>query len=199
MEVITPELRKNLSQQNWEDIILKLTSYANYIIKRLCWNSSYGNLPRGLKADDIALEAIEKVWTGSRNWNPDKIPDLLLYLKGVVKSLLSNLVNSNDNRKYIISIDQTNCQSNGDLIDQIKDNSSSIDSTVEFEEIRKMIWKDIKWDEDEFLVLTGLEEGLKPKQISEELNLSIDKVYIVQKRIKRKVEKLLKEKIKIEV
>ncbi len=55
------------------------------------------NLPRGESVDSIVSLAFEKVLTGERDWNPEKEPDLKIYLLGVIESLLSHLSRHKDN------------------------------------------------------------------------------------------------------
>ena len=43
-------------------------------------------LPEGQEAADLVHEAVEKVLSGERQWDPVSVPDLQVYLTGVVRS-----------------------------------------------------------------------------------------------------------------
>lgn len=87
-----------LSQQNWDEILLKLINYARMKVAKLRWKTrSQDVLAGGCAADDLACNAIELFINCTRQWNNMRYPDLLEFLKSIVDSLISNLVNSADN------------------------------------------------------------------------------------------------------
>lgn len=89
-----------LEQANWIKIGLRLTKYATSKTKHLGWRTkNYDSLAQGKTPEDLAYKAIEKVFSGDRQWNPDKNPDLLDYLESVVDSLVSHLVESQNNKR----------------------------------------------------------------------------------------------------
>jgi len=75
----------------------RLTIYAQRKFARLGWqhNGIYES-PRGHKPEEIAAEAIVKVIDGTRIYNARKCPDLLQFLRGVVKSIISHITDSSD-------------------------------------------------------------------------------------------------------
>lgn len=79
---------------------MRLTAYSAWRSSNLRWRrSSLGVLAAGKSAEDLAAEAIEKVLSGERRWDPAR-GELLPYLRGVVDSLASHLATSHDNRLY---------------------------------------------------------------------------------------------------
>src|SRR4051812_15603420 len=99
----------NFLRYDWNVIANKLISfvisYLNSFVKK---NYKEWNLPKGYKAEDVAYQAIADVLDGTRNWNADKEPDLLNYLKfSVCRSIISNLLSSAHN-KAIIKTDEDN-------------------------------------------------------------------------------------------
>ncbi|NMA26133.1 MAG: hypothetical protein GX934_00010 [Burkholderiales bacterium] len=93
---------KRLNAQDWNFLSVKLERYALMKVQRLAWVTGGGdnpNLPKGLSAEDLAVEAITRVLEGKRSWNPDKEPDLFKFLCDVVDSLVSHLVNSEEHRE----------------------------------------------------------------------------------------------------
>ena len=99
---ITPQASKALqqvSEEEWKHLILDLGLYASSVSHRLTWRTgNAGNLPRGETVESIVSQAIEKLYAGERNWDPERDPDLGNYLRDVIDSLLSHLVTSFDNR-----------------------------------------------------------------------------------------------------
>jgi len=63
-------------------------------------------LPGGETADSIVSKALEKIFSGERKWDPDANPSLKKYLMDVIDSLLSQLANGEDNRKFEIILDK---------------------------------------------------------------------------------------------
>jgi len=52
----------NFDEIDWEDIILKLTAYAQFLINKntKAWSRGVNALPKGFEAKDFALETIKK-------------------------------------------------------------------------------------------------------------------------------------------
>ncbi len=93
---------QQLKQQPWEDIILKLDAYALSKARRKYWPSGSKDgqtLLGGCSPQDIAREAVRRVFEGNRKWNPEKDPNILKYLKGVIDSILSSMVESAENKE----------------------------------------------------------------------------------------------------
>lgn len=84
------------------ELVKRLTYHADCKLMRLRWRGltirSGGAVPGGVEATDLAAQAIVDVIEGTRKWDPVKDPDLLRFLKGVVDSKVSNLVNSAENK-----------------------------------------------------------------------------------------------------
>ena len=59
-------------------------------------------LPEGQEAADLVHEAVEKVLSGERQWDPVRVPDLPVFLIGVVRSLASHLVTGGSSREVVI-------------------------------------------------------------------------------------------------
>ena len=93
---------ERLNAQDWENLSVRLERHAHWKVQRLGWVTGSGenpNLPKGMSAEDLAYQAIERVLTGTRSWNPDKEPDLFKLLCDVVDSLVSHLVNSEEHKE----------------------------------------------------------------------------------------------------
>jgi hypothetical protein len=90
-----------IENQDWDDIIKRLTSYANHLVAGNSWLQSRAGLPPGGKGgEDYAMNAIRKLFesekTGKRKWDPERV-NLFVFLKGVVRSDISTDVESVEN------------------------------------------------------------------------------------------------------
>ena len=92
--------RALLDQANWDEIILQLSKYALSKLRRLDINvsSPLAGMDLNHVAEEQVMEAIRKVWDETVTWDYEKKDDLLIFLKGVVKSLVSHLC---DNEEYL--------------------------------------------------------------------------------------------------
>ncbi len=59
-------------------------------------------LPEGQGAADLVHEAVEKVLSGERQWDPVSVPDLHVFLTGVVRSLAFHLVTGGSSRELAV-------------------------------------------------------------------------------------------------
>lgn len=85
-----PTVEQALRDADWADLGVRLTAYAVWKARNLAWRHGRGELTLGARTpDDLAAEAILKVLSGERGWDPRRGP-LLPYLQGVVDSLLSH-------------------------------------------------------------------------------------------------------------
>lgn len=72
--------------------------YALSVSKKLFWRTrSCIELPKGETIDSIVSLAFEKLYSGEREWEPQKDPDLKKYLMDVIDSLLFHLSTGKDN------------------------------------------------------------------------------------------------------
>jgi hypothetical protein len=97
-------IRNLLDQQDWEEIIQRLTKYANKLVAANAWLRLRGGTPPGGKlGEDYAMQAIKKLFTsestGTRIWSPE-LP-LLVFLKGIVRSDISTEVEGKENTSTI--------------------------------------------------------------------------------------------------
>jgi DNA-directed RNA polymerase specialized sigma24 family protein len=74
-----------------------LTIYAQRRFARLgWWHNGIFESPRGHKPEEIAAEAIVKMIEGTRTYDAQKCPDILQFLRGIVKSDISHIIDSFD-------------------------------------------------------------------------------------------------------
>jgi len=194
---------------NWDDIILNLTYYAVFRFERYGWKS---NLPKGNSPADVALNAIGKVLNGTREWDPDKYPDLLTHLKWIVKSDVEHLSSSLEHKKtgrmpVVIKEDGTEVELGETACEHTHSISAKV-LTPEEELITKQkkgyennllaeLHDAVKGDEDLELLLLCFEEGIdKPEKIAIEADWDINKVYNLKRKLLRKAAKVGKKNIR---
>ncbi|RZJ92656.1 MAG: sigma-70 family RNA polymerase sigma factor [Chryseobacterium sp.] len=162
-----------LDKFDWSKAIIQLAAYA------ISLNQWTGNrLPKGLEPEDLVMQAIEKVYSGARDWNPGQDEDLLKYFKSVIKSIFSNETKSKDAEVgYIDDL--------GNDFDVGAQNN--YDEELYCRQLDSSVISSIRADPDLLLVYKGLKDGLSPADIEQEYGLPIKEIRNSQKRLHRKV------------
>jgi hypothetical protein len=192
-----------LEAADWKTIIFKLTRYAYWISRKYSWYSGKNDLlSAGKTHEDIACEAVEKIWKGTRDWDPDKYPDLLVHLKWIVKSDIEHLFSSSENQTTVgISEIRYKEDSQMNCIENLPESSfivpgktSSPDAELDVNErnaynnkLLNELYKKVEGDEDLGLLLICFEEGIdKAAEIAKQTGWEISKVYNLKRKISRK-------------
>jgi hypothetical protein len=200
-----------LDAQDWPDIIRRLTYYAISRAKIYSWN--FGNsdeLPAGKTPEDIACSAIEKVWSETRAWNPEKYPDLFQHLKWIVKSDIGHLFSSSEHKlrkresedndtlnptnDYDETCHDTSLVTEGSANIYSAEEKLIIQEEKELEErLKEKLYELVKGDDDLEMLLLFFEDGIdKPETIALEMNWDINKVYNLKRKLFRKASKVYK-------
>lgn len=176
------QLLNKLNKEDWEKLIPKLHYYSLNKLRRFQFLYDLYNVNN--LANEFADEAIRMVWEEQRKWNLSYYPELYSFLKGIVDSLISNFIKSKE-------VEITEAIPEGDFIDfeQIARNAEDDFILRETEEEITLILKN---DLDAAQVFECLKDGLKPKEIADELNWEINSVYNVLKRVQRKLKVYVK-------
>jgi hypothetical protein len=95
------EMLKQMTHDQWENINSELKQYARRRGSRHFYRGGRDVLPNGDSFESLPNTAIQKLFSGARDWDPDQRPDLLTHLKSIVKSLVSHSVESFDNRRLV--------------------------------------------------------------------------------------------------
>jgi len=147
-----------LEKQDWPVVIKSATLHAIYQLKYYgLWNR------RGIKgysAEEIAMEAIEKVYMGEWKWNPEK-SSLIDYLKfHVIRGLVSNLQKSSEFKS-------TDDKESTEIYWVTEHNGDDIIDSISRHQIIEFIRRDISADEEVCIVFEELLTGLKRGEICE--------------------------------
>jgi hypothetical protein len=92
------EAISRISDDEWRGIAVELERYALSVSRHLRWRTNNAlELPGGETVGSIVSKAIEKLFSGDRDWDPETQPEIKDYLKGVIDSLLNHLAESQEN------------------------------------------------------------------------------------------------------
>jgi RNA polymerase sigma factor (sigma-70 family) len=160
--------------------MLELTNYALHRIWSLKWILPADTLPKGLQAQDLAKEAIKKVYSGERQWDPARNPDLVKYLKGIVKSDIGHLVRSPDH-----SVQRDSGESQSDGIGSCCDPNPTPEERLGAIELKRRILDCVSEEDGLRPVLLGLLKGKKPRELASELGCDRNEIYARVKKIRR--------------
>ncbi|PWJ42664.1 sigma-70 RNA polymerase sigma factor region 4 domain-containing protein [Sediminitomix flava] len=162
---------------DWKPLILKLTAYTlKYMqYKRI-------NL-RGIESEDLVGEAIEKVFTDKRKCQFSDEESLFDELKSIIRSIVDN---TNKKKANQLRADTKDFHEVGQ--------SDFIENDIDAQELDNAIAKQMRGDPELCLVFKALKEGYKPREVSDEYHIPINKVQNAQKKLRRIAEKLLSER-----
>jgi len=185
-----------LEAANWDEIILDLVNYSLWQARRYKWRSGNATqLPEGKTPTDIALGAIEKVWSKTRGWDSDKYPDLLTHLKWIVKSDMQHLFLS---KEHQITSSMPEFEDGTENVTNYseRDQEPSAEEQLIIKEKEKKLMDELaialKGDEELELLLMCIEDGIvKAEAIALETSWDITRVYNAKRRFHRLTSKIL--------
>jgi hypothetical protein len=188
--MVQEKILELLESADWKDITFRLTHYAFWKACRYTWKSgSPDQLPGGRTPKDMALDAIEKVWTGVREWDPDKYPNLYTHLKWIIDSDIDHLFKSKEHDKS-----QRVPEAEFDRASETPNPEEQLiakENMALEEEIRDEIYKMVEADEDLETLILCFEEGIdKPQDIAEQTGWDVSKANNVKRKLFRKAAKL---------
>jgi len=185
----------SVTEDQWAEYNRRLTLHAGGFFIAYGWrtNSNWAG-PGGVTPGDIAAEAILKVLDGTRRYDPAACPDLLTFLRNVVRSQVSHLAGAADTQR-VRPMPQIRLNDADDPVDMEPegDEPSPLENCIKKEIVDKL--KAVAAQEQDDLV-TGIVECLdenitKPAEIAELLNVDIKTINNAQKRLWRKAERVL--------
>lgn len=169
-----------ITNDEWEDIILRLQSYTRKLVKEKGWfrGEKAGIFLSGKEIDDYVFEAIGRYLKNPEKHNPTK-RSLVEYLKKhIIRSLVNNDLVSAENQTSIDvfayekgSEDENDSAS---FLDSILPHAEAFfDEEIDFKEIMSYIESEVKGDtiaENIFFGISGY--GLKRAEIMEEFGMT---------------------------
>lgn len=196
---LTLEKLQQVSEKEWKHIYKALVLYADLKLK--IFGFEVRTEIDTVDAESFAAQSIEKLFDGSRAWDYERFPDLLIHLKGIVKSLLSNHFKAS--RKSIV-------KSKIDIHNEKDDNTDDF-TTVEInndieifdDSPEELIIAAEKWaeieasfgdDQDGCVMFTDWLDGNAPRDIADAYSFNIKDVYNSIRKGKRNVKSLFRKK-----
>jgi DNA-directed RNA polymerase specialized sigma24 family protein len=153
------------------------------------------NLPRGESVDSIVSLAFEKVLTGERVWNPEKEPELKLYLMSVIDSLLSHLSRHKDNTALTAMPETAAHAGRGAIMDWQAQPLANPETALLMQEQKRCEAQAVQMlldtSQDDPVVaqmIQAMQAGhAKAGEIAEVLGIAVTEVYNAMKRLDRKI------------
>jgi hypothetical protein len=206
--LVDPDVQERLAGADWDRITLLLVDYATSKVRRLKWRTGdRESLPEGKTPEDLAYEAIEKVLSGDRKWDPAGCPDFVEYLKGVVDSLVSHLVISEEHLRVRRMPQTEEGQEVEELLTLAKPGAETAEHLVtiqidpEAQTVGKMeaerfvgeIFEEIAGDKELDVVMDALLRGnVKPREIAADTGIDIERIYKLREKLDRAVNRVEK-------
>jgi hypothetical protein len=151
----------------------------------------------GKSALDFAQVAIAKFGDGRRKWNPEACPDFLMFLKGVVRSLISNAARRSAQHSQV---DITTCPEAEGTGDDLGNKTllppDKLLIMKEEEANRHQFWKDFKMvlhrrgDEELLCFIEALEIGWSTTvELSKNTGIAEKRIYELRRKLNDKMSK----------
>ncbi len=200
------EAVSRISDDEWRDIALELERYALSVSRDLRWRTRNPvELPGGETVTSIVSKAVEKLFGGDREWDPEKEPDIRKYLRGVIDSLLNHLAESQDNTLITVAPEpgspnhlawESGSRKRDPAVDWLVPPQRSPDAALLQQQQAALEDRALGLLMDEcgdnpvlMAVLEAMMDGYdKPAEISKHKGISVKDVYNAIKRLDRKLE-----------
>lgn len=184
--MVPPDTLDRLRAADWEQLFPDLVTYASWRAAGLPFTKGGGELPQGYEPKDLVREAVTRVFEGRRVWDPSRDPDLLDYLKGVVKSLASNLVTSADHVHRTAELDGEAVDL--DTFEGIRPSPMDLAASAQCEEeLRQLVEEATADDPGLATVAMGLEDGMRAAEIAAEFSMEVGDVYGLTQKLRRRL------------
>jgi hypothetical protein len=189
----TLEKLLSIPEKEWVKIYKELVLFAHFKLTK--FGFEHRSELDNITCEDFAITAIEKIFDGSRAWDYERFPDVIIHLKGVIRSLISNHFKASDRSKV------RKAESVGDpiaealLLDDVKQELTEDDpeTILISEEGWKQIELQFNEDIEGFLVFCEYLDGHPPREIAKSLSIDVTLVYNTVKRGLRILKKALKD------
>lgn len=183
-----------LTQDQWKRLIDRLTIYAQRKYIRLGWckRGQYRS-PSGQGPEDIASEAIMLLFEGKRNYDEQKYPDLIMYLRSVVDSVIYHIIKSADFQK---TKPMPKIITAGGETKEIEIESEEADPSQVYvqndlsDKMNSILQEKFAQDKVVSGILECMKAGIyKDSEIAECCDIEVKEVYNAQKRLRREFDK----------
>lgn len=183
-----------------ERIYLALVSYADRMA-RICGWTSGKVLPTAASPQSVVHDIVVKVLQGTRGWDPGKEPDLLVAMKGMVRSDIGHLFERvetertepiNKSRPDGTERSEEDIASGGKTPEELLLDTER--TKLAFTAM-DLILQEIGNNEELELVFLALNETGKPAEISEITGLPVGRVYTLKRELERIAERITPQRV----
>lgn len=182
------KVREALEKEDLKALYAKLLAYTTAKLYPYNWNHGHEGALKGKQPIDYVQEAFKRVIAGKRKWNTEKNTDAFNYFKSIIDSLISNDVNSVENKVSSSTELSQDSKLNKEAIKNKIISGIDILMAKEFEQaLRQRIKsKSTGPDDQTEEVLDNMFDGVfTPKELSEVLDIEIKKINYYKRRIVR--------------
>jgi hypothetical protein len=176
----------------------RLLVHAIHESRRYLWRRGPGVAPlsggreallaRGASPADIVQQAMLLTMNGSRPWNQEKYPDIVNHLRWVIRSLISNLATSADNRQ----VQELPADPEENQRQELPETSILRGSVgPEAADLSSRIQEAINDDPQLVEVLDRLQQGGKPRDVAAIMGLAEKDVYRLTQKLRRRLAPVL--------
>ncbi len=183
---------KAIPEKEWLTIYKLLTLYAEARLQKFGFEirSEVDNV----NGQDFAQQAIEKLFDGSRSWDYKRFPDILIHLKGIAKSLISNHFKKSTRAAAVVkkTVSPGNIEEPEDL--------ESAAEVADSEDPEHILINDEHWNQLEtafgedvasFLIFYDWLDGKPPRDIAQDYQTDVKSVYKITKKGQRFLKQIL--------
>ena len=215
-EIVTPDVSAetqrilgSLSDEQWLVYHHDLIIYTERKCRRLHWRSGdIFSLPGGNTPETLVEEAITRLFEGRRSWNHERYPGQspVPFLKGLIDSLVSDLVRGEDQKRTAFLEDETTTTNSEGESYEVRLSSvagavpgfqssqpDDPERAVFLRELLQRIRERIEDRPDLAAYFEHSGDGHSPAEISSLMNLEIDKVYQLRKLLIARIKPLITE------
>lgn len=179
---------------NWGEAMPRLLYYAASLMRRKGWRGdTAGSSSSAFGPEDIVQTAILKTMSEQRPWDPTNNLDLFTHLAGVIKSEMSNLSRSVDNRLVLNMPENLEARAAGTAFDA----SRIIEGRSELEGVRRFVLENAP-DLRGLLDAMLSQEGISANELSKTLRVSEAEVWNMRKRLRRLIGRYQSERMENE-
>ena len=170
-----------LDNHNWEESYPRLLAFAISELQRYKFQRI--RIPIDRSFEDFVMDAIDKVYSEERGWDPYLQVDLHRFLLSVVKSSINNCITGSDIQRV----------ATGSSFDNRPVDDYNAYLNIEYKELDALIAQSLKSDPLLCLVYKGIKDGVKPSDIANDYAIDIKHVNNAKKRLLRIITKVLGE------
>lgn len=179
------KLLRAISELKRPENLKKLYSYAHHC-------NATRALPPDREPEDLVHEAIELLLSGQRKWDTQKCPDVMVLLKGIVRSLYSHA--------WELAYHRTRKDLSATELNELRADSpageTATSDTNVYADLRGQIEAAIGDDEELMEVYFAIVDGCeRPRQIVEHLGLEAKEVNARLRRLRRKCRGCLRREV----